>query len=113
MVKSRNLIEVSIVEEVKLMFLQTEVPAGQGILGLLMPFLVVGVLFYFMILRPQQKQQKERKAMLDSLKKGDKIVTIGGIHGELTALKEDYVTLKVAEKVEIKVSRSGVSHVVK
>lgn len=95
------------------MFLQTEVPAGQGIIGLLMPFLVVGVLFYFMILRPQQKQQKERKAMLDALKKGDQIVTVGGIYGELTLLKEDYVTVKIADKTEIKVSRSGISHVVK
>ena len=50
------------------MFLQTDVPAGSGIVGLLMPFLLVGVLFYFMIMRPQQKQQKERKAMLDALK---------------------------------------------
>jgi preprotein translocase subunit YajC len=95
------------------MFLQTEVPAAQGLLGLIMPFLVVGVLFYFMILRPQQKQQKERKAMLDALKKGDQVVTVGGIYGELVALKEDYVTVKVAEKTEIKVSRSGISHVVK
>ena len=95
------------------MFLQTEVPAAQGLLGLIMPFLVVGVLFYFMILRPQQKQQKERKAMLDALKKGDQVVTVGRIYGELVALKEDYVTVKVAEKTEIKVSRSGISHVVK
>ncbi|NLL47117.1 MAG: preprotein translocase subunit YajC [Firmicutes bacterium] len=78
-----------------------------------MPILIVGVLFYFMIIRPQQKQQKERKAMLDSLKKGDRIVTVGGIYGELVALKEDYVTLKVADKVEIKVARSGIGHVVK
>lgn len=49
--------------------------------------------------------------MLDALKKGDHIVTVGGIYGELVALKEDYVTLKVADKVEIKVSRSGISSV--
>lgn len=95
------------------MFLQADVPAAQGIVGLLMPFLVVGVLFYFMILRPQQKQQKERKTMLDALKKGDQIVTVGGIFGELIALKEDYVTVKVSANTEIKVSRSGISHVVK
>ena len=97
-------------------FLQADVAgdvATGGIVGLLMPFLIVGVLFYFMIIRPQQKQQKERKAMLDSLKKGDRIVTVVGIYGELVALKEDYVTLKVADKVEIKVARSGIGHVVK
>ncbi|NLL43581.1 MAG: preprotein translocase subunit YajC [Firmicutes bacterium] len=86
--------------------------AGGGVLGLFLPFLIVGVLFYFMIIRPQQKQQKERKAMLDALKKGDRIVTVGGIYGEIAALKEDYVTLKVADKVEIKVSRSGIGHVI-
>lgn len=99
------------------MFLQTdvpEVPAGSGsLISFFLPFVLLAVLFYFMIWRPQQKQQKERKAMLDSLKKGDKIVTIGGIHGELTSLKEDYVTIKVADKVEMKLSRSGISHVVK
>ncbi len=86
--------------------------AGGGVLGLFLPILIVGVLFYFMIIRPQQKQQKERKAMLDALKKGDRIVTVGGIYGEIAALKEDYVTLKVADKVEIKVSRSGIGHVI-
>lgn len=98
-------------------FLQTDVPAGDaaagaGLISVLMPFLIVGVLFYFMIIRPQQKQQKERKAMIDALKKGDRIVTVGGIHGELIALKEDYVTLKIADKVEIKIARSGIGHVV-
>lgn len=95
------------------MFLQAEVPATQGLLGLIMPFLIVGILFYFMILRPQQKQQKDRKAMLDALKKGDQIVTVGGIFGEIVSLKEDYITLKVADKMELKLARSGISHVVK
>ena len=95
------------------MFLQAEVPASQGLLGMLLPFLIVGLVFYFMLFRPQQKQQKQRKEMLDSLKKGDQIVTVGGIFGELLALKEDYVTVKIADKVEVKLSRSGISHVVK
>lgn len=92
-------------------FLEAEVPAAGQMIQLFMPFIVVIVVFYLMVIRPQQKQQKERKAMLDALKKGDKVVTIGGIYGEITALKEDYVTLKVADKVEIKVSRSGINSV--
>ncbi len=93
-------------------FLETEVPtAAGGLISLFMPFIIVAVVFYFMLWRPQQKQQKQRKEMLDSLKKGDRIVTIGGIYGEITALKEDYVTIKVADKVEIKVSRSGINSV--
>ncbi len=99
-------------------FLQTDVPAGDvaasgGLVAMLMPFLLVGVLFYFMLIRPQQKQQKQRKAMLDALKKGDRVVTMGGIYGELVALKEDYVTLKIADKVEVKLSRGGIGNVVK
>lgn len=101
-------------EEVKYMFfLQTDVAASGGLIAALTPFLLIGVLFYFMIIRPQQKQQKERKAMLDALKKGDHVITMGGIYGELVALKEDYVTLKIADKVEIKVSRGGIGHAVK
>lgn len=97
------------------MFLQTDVPVGQqaSVVSLFLPIILLGVMFYFMLWRPQQKQQKERKTMLDSLKKGDRVVTIGGIHGELTSLKEDYVMLKVADKAEIKLSRSGISHVLK
>jgi preprotein translocase subunit YajC len=76
-----------------------------------MPFIIVIGVFYFMVIRPQQKQQKQRREMLDALKKGDRVVTIGGIYGEITLLKEDYVTLKVADKVEIKVRRSGIESV--
>lgn len=94
------------------MFLQAEVPAAQGFLGMLLPFILIAVVFYFMIIRPQQKQQKQRKEMLDALKKGDQVVTVGGIYGELQALREDYVTLKIADQLEVKVSRSGISHVV-
>ena len=96
------------------MFLQAEAPAAApGIISLLMPFVLMAVVVYFMLIRPQQKQQKERQELLDSLKKGDRVVTIGGIYGELTDLKEDYVTMKVADKVEIKIARSGIGNVVK
>ncbi|MDI9442044.1 MAG: preprotein translocase subunit YajC [Firmicutes bacterium] len=95
------------------MFLQAEVSGAQGLIGLFTPFIIVGVLFYFMIWRPQQKQQKQRKEMLDSLKKGDKIITLGGIHGEVAKLKEDHVVLKIAEGVEVKISRAGIGSVVK
>lgn len=92
-------------------FLEAEVPAGADMIQLFMPFIIVIGVFYFMVIRPQQKQQKQRREMLDALKKGDRVVTIGGIYGEITLLKEDYVTLKVADKVEIKVRRSGIESV--
>lgn len=94
------------------MFLQAD-PAAPGILQLLMPFIIMFAVFYFVLLRPQQAQQKRRQEMLGSLKKGDKVVTMGGIFGEITALKEDYLTVKIADKVEVKVNRSGIGSVVK
>lgn len=94
------------------MFLQADAAAAPGLLQLLMPFIAMGVVFYFLLLRPQQAQQKKRKEMLEGLKKGDKVVTVGGVFGEITVLRDDYVTLKIAEKVEIKVTRSGIGSVV-
>jgi len=94
------------------MFLQAEA-AAPSVLQLFMPFIIMMVFLYFFMIRPEQKRKKEYQAMLDVLKKGDKVVTIGGIYGEITALKEDYVTLKVADKTEIKVRRSGIGSVVK
>ncbi|MCX7780434.1 MAG: preprotein translocase subunit YajC [Negativicutes bacterium] len=74
------------------------------------PIVLMGVIFYFLLYRPQKKEQKKRTEMLSSLKKGDKIVTIGGIHGTITGITDKIVTLKVAEKVEIDITRTAVSH---
>jgi preprotein translocase subunit YajC len=78
------------------------------LLGLFLPFVIMLVFFWLVLIRPQQKQQKQRQEMLNSLAKGDKVVTWGGIHGEITVLKEDVLTLRIADKVEIKLDRSGV-----
>ncbi len=94
------------------MFLQAEA-AAPNIFSLLMPFVIMLVVFYFILLRPQQRQQKQRQEMLAELKKGDKVITVGGVFGEITALREDHVTLKIADKVEVKMSRSGIGSVVK
>jgi len=74
------------------------------------PIVLMGVIFYFMLYRPQQKEQKKRTGMLNSLKKEDRVVTIAGIFGTITALTDKTVMLKIAEKVEIKVSRTAISH---
>ncbi len=68
-------------------------------------------LFYFMLIRPQQKRQKQRNMMLASLKKGDRIVTIGGLHGTIVDLTEDKVTLKVNESSRLVFERSAVNAV--
>jgi len=72
------------------------------LLGQLLPFIVIIVVFYFMILRPQRKREKEKKEMLDSLKVGDNVTTIGGICGKITALRDDVVTVEVGkDKVKL------------
>lgn len=76
-----------------------------------LPFILMfGVLWLFMIM-PQRKQQKARAAMLAAIKKGDKIVTVGGIHGEITELDEDDAKIRIADKVEIKITRSSIARV--
>lgn len=73
------------------------------------PILFMGFVFYFLLYRPQKKEQQRRTNMLDSLKKGDRVITAGGIHGAITALTDKIVTIKIADKVEINVSRTAIS----
>ncbi len=80
---------------------------GQAVL----PILIMVVIFYFMLYRPQKKQQKQRQVLLNSLKKGQKVLTIGGIHGEIVTLSEETAVLRVAEKVEMTFARSAIAQV--
>ncbi|MBP2634132.1 MAG: yajC: preprotein translocase, YajC subunit [Firmicutes bacterium] len=74
------------------------------------PIVLMGVIFYFLLYRPQKKEQQRRQELLNNLKKGEKIVTIGGLYGTITALSEKVVTIKIADKVEVDIARSAVSH---
>lgn len=74
------------------------------------PFLIMGGVFYFMLWRPQKQEQQKRKDLLASLKVGDKVITLGGILGEITKIDDRYVTLKLAENVEIQCLRTAVGH---
>ena len=76
------------------------------------PILIILVMFYFMFWRPQKKQQKERANLLGSLKKGQTVVTIGGLHGEIKDLNEDTVRLQIANNVEVTFARSAIGNVV-
>jgi preprotein translocase subunit YajC len=80
---------------------------GQGSFPLMMIMMIA--VFYFILIRPQQKKQKEQDAWLKSLKKGDDVVTSGGVIGRISGLTDNTVTLEVQEKVRIKVLRSSVS----
>ena len=80
----------------------------------LMQFLPIIALFgilYFMMIRPQMKKAKEHKALLEALAKGDEVVTQGGIAGRITKVSDDFVTVEIAEKVEIQVQKQAVSMV--
>ncbi|MBW2632163.1 MAG: preprotein translocase subunit YajC [Deltaproteobacteria bacterium] len=89
---------------------------GGGAPGGDMSFIVVMVaifaIFYFLLIRPQQKKQKETKAMLSNLAHGDIVVTVGGLHGKITAVAEQVVTLEIADKVKIKVSRGHIATII-
>ena len=80
----------------------------------LIPFALIIVIFYFFIIRPQNKKQKETQSMLNSLKKGDKVVTIGGLHGVIQSVKEKEgtVIVKVDENTKLEFTRAAISSVV-
>lgn len=84
---------------------------SQSTLTLVLYFVVFFGIMYFLMIRPQQKQQKQRQAMLGSLRVKDKVITSGGIYGKITKIKEKSVVVQIAEKVEIEVTRAGIASV--
>jgi len=84
------------------------IPTGSG-LASLAPLLLIIVIFYFLLIRPQQKRMKAQRGMIDELKKGDKIITAGGIIGTIHDVTEDVVKLNIADKVRITIKRDTVT----
>jgi len=82
---------------------------SQGALAQFLPLILLFVIFWFLIIRPQQKQQKAHKAMLAALKKGDKIVTNGGLIAEIVKPEEDYLKIKLSDNVIVKLDRAYVA----
>ena len=72
------------------------------------PLILMFVIFYFLLIRPQQKKTKEHRQMVSNLKKGDRIITTGGLHGRITGLSDTTLTVEIADKVRVKVSRGNV-----
>lgn len=85
-------------------------PAGGGdpFLGIL-PIIFLFVIFYFLLIRPQQKRAKEHKKMVEALSKGDEVVTNGGLLGRITKVGDHFVTLEIAESLEVRVQRNSVA----
>ena len=98
---------------------QTSVPgAGTGaapvtpqntLLGF-MPLILIFVIFYFLLILPQQRKQKKQQAMIDSLKSGDEIVTLGGLFGKIVEVKAETFVLEIARGTQVKISRAAISH---
>ena len=86
---------------------------GAGGLGSFLPLILMFVVFYFLLIWPQQKKAKAHRAVLANLKKGDEVVTSGGLYGTITGITDTVITLEIAEKVRIKVSRSSIAGVMR
>jgi len=84
---------------------------GEGAAGFggFIPIILMFVIFYFLLIRPQQKRQKEHRSMISNLKKGDRIITSGGLHGRITGIDDTTLTVEIADKVRVKVARANVS----
>jgi len=82
---------------------------NNDLLSSLMPLVVLFAIFYFLIIRPQQKQQKDHKSMIDSLEKGDKIVTSGGLIVEITKVEENFLTTKSIDGATLRVARTFIA----
>ncbi len=84
---------------------------GGGLISTLIMFGAIFLIFYFMIIRPQQKRSKEREKLLSNLEKGDKVVTNGGIHGIISGLEEKTALLQISDNTKIKIDRSAITTV--
>ena len=94
---------------------QSAAPAGAGSnpLASFIPIILIFIIMYFVLFRPQMRRQKEQRRLISSLKTGDRVVTSAGIHGMITNVKETTVTVKVADNVKIEMEKSAVTNVLK
>ena len=88
-----------------------QAPGGAKLIAQMMPLILVFVIMYLLLIRPQQKKAKEHRELVNRLRAGDEVVTNGGIHGTVTAVAEQTVTVRIADKVEIKLVRSAIASV--
>ncbi len=89
--------------------------AGGGMAAFqqIIPLVFMFAIFYFLLIRPQQKKAKEHKTLLESMKKGDNVITAGGVHGKVSAVENDLVTLEIANNVNIKITKSYIAAIKK
>jgi len=96
-----------------LMWLQVQ-PQEPGGFSMLIPMAAIFVIFYFLLIRPQQKKQRETEKMIKGIEKGDNVVTTGGLHGRVTGVSDDVLTIEIAsvkgDHVRVKVARGRIEH---
>ncbi len=86
-------------------------PAGGGLLGLFLPFLLVFIVFYFFIIRPQKRREDQRRKMISAVEKGDRIVTIGGIHATILRVEDTSILAEVDNNVKLRIDKNAVASV--
>ena len=86
---------------------------GQSAIMNLVPLVFMFGIFYFLLIRPQQKKAKEHRALIEALKKGDQVVTAAGIHGKITSVDENIVTLEIAPGINIKIGKGFIASLIK
>jgi preprotein translocase subunit YajC len=86
---------------------------GMAAFQQMIPLIFMFAIFYFLLIRPQQKKAKEHKALLEAIKKGDNVITAGGVHGKVNGVEENIVTLEIAPGVNIKITKSYIAAVKK
>lgn len=96
-----------------ILFLAQAAPEQPPAIFQFLPLIIIAVLFYFLLIRPQQKKQKEHQKLVSSVKTGDKVVTNAGIHGIVSNVKEATILLKVADNVKIEMDKAAVVTVIK
>ncbi len=94
------------------LFLQQGQGGFEQLFSTIVPFLLIILVFYFLILRPQQKRQKERQRLLGSVRKGDRIVSTGGIHGLVEGIEDKTLLVKIDDNVKVKMEKSAVSVII-
>ncbi|MDH3214317.1 MAG: preprotein translocase subunit YajC [Myxococcales bacterium] len=97
--------------------LQAGPPSDPSPFGMLFPIAAIFAIFYFLLIRPQQKRQRQQEAMIKSVEKGDSIVTTGGLHGKVTGVTDDVLTVEIAavkgDRVRVKIARPRIESVSK
>ncbi|MFH0918281.1 MAG: preprotein translocase subunit YajC [Candidatus Omnitrophota bacterium] len=85
----------------------------QNLAGMLVQFALIGIIFYFLLIRPQKQKDKEHQKMLASIDKNDEVVTLGGIHGTVVNVKEKTLILRIDENVKMEIERSSIAYIKK